>query len=54
MCRNLLRISPKSIPPCQKINYKMWTYTGTIAFTAPEVFEEIEYTYNTLTITKLI
>jgi len=27
-----------------KENYKMWTYTGTIAFTAPEVFEESEYT----------
>ena len=27
-------------------NYKMWTYTGTIAFTAPEVFVESEYTYN--------
>lgn len=25
-------------------NYKMWTYTGTIAFTAPEVFMEDEYT----------
>lgn len=27
-----------------KENYKMWTYTGTIAFNAPEVFEESEYT----------
>jgi len=26
-------------------NYKMWTYTGTIAFTAPEVFNDSEYTY---------
>ena len=26
-------------------NYKMWTYTGTVAFTAPEVFIETEYTY---------
>jgi len=25
-------------------NYKMWTYTGTIAFTAPEVFQDVEYT----------
>jgi len=25
-------------------NYKMWTYTGTIAFTAPEVFNDSEYT----------
>jgi len=25
-------------------NYKMWTNTGTIAFTAPEVFEDAEYT----------
>ncbi len=25
-------------------NYKMWTNTGTIAFTAPEVFLENEYT----------
>ncbi len=25
-------------------NYKMWTYTGTIAFTAPEVFTDTEYT----------
>lgn len=25
-------------------NYKMWTYTGTIAFTAPEVFIDSEYT----------
>jgi serine/threonine protein kinase len=25
-------------------NYKMWTSTGTIAFTAPEVFLENEYT----------
>ncbi len=24
-------------------NYKMWTYTGTIAFTAPEVFTETQY-----------
>ena len=24
----------------------MWTYTGTIAFTAPEVFLDSEYTYN--------
>lgn len=23
----------------------MWTYTGTIAFTAPEVFTDTEYTY---------
>lgn len=27
-----------------KDNYKMWTYTGTIAFTAPEVFTQAEYT----------
>jgi len=27
-------------------NYKMWTYTGTIAFTAPEVFMDQEYTYS--------
>lgn len=26
-------------------NYKMWTYTGTVAFIAPEVFNEAEYTY---------
>ena len=25
-------------------NYRMWTYTGTIAFTAPEVFTDTEYT----------
>ena len=25
-------------------NYKMWTHTGTIAFTAPEVFNDSEYT----------
>ena len=25
-------------------NYKMWTYTGTIAFNAPEMFENTEYT----------
>lgn len=25
-------------------NYKMWTYTGTIAFTAPEVLNDTEYT----------
>ncbi len=25
-------------------NIKMWTYTGTVAFTAPEVFMEQEYT----------
>ena len=28
-----------------KENLKMLTYTGTIAFTAPEVFQEVEYTY---------
>ena len=28
-----------------KENYKMWTYTGTIAFTAPEVLADTEYTY---------
>jgi len=27
-----------------KENYKMWTYTGTIAFTAPEVLADTEYT----------
>ncbi len=25
-------------------NYKMWTFTGTVAYTAPEVFEDLEYT----------
>ena len=25
-------------------NYRMWTYTGTVAFTAPEVFNDTEYT----------
>ena len=27
-------------------NTKMWTYTGTIAFTAPEIFDDGEYTLN--------
>eukprot|EP00331_Platyophrya_macrostoma_P031731 CAMPEP_0176458890 /NCGR_PEP_ID=MMETSP0127-20121128/32895_1 /TAXON_ID=938130 /ORGANISM="Platyophrya macrostoma, Strain WH" /LENGTH=400 /DNA_ID=CAMNT_0017849611 /DNA_START=236 /DNA_END=1435 /DNA_ORIENTATION=- len=25
-------------------NYKMWTFTGTVAYTAPEVFLDLEYT----------
>lgn len=27
-----------------KQNMKMWTYTGTVAFLAPEVLEDLEYT----------
>lgn len=27
-----------------KENYRMWTHTGTIAFTAPEVFTNADYT----------
>jgi len=26
-------------------NYKMWTNTGTLAFCAPEIFADTEYTY---------
>lgn len=27
-----------------KQNIKMWTYTGTVSFLAPEVLEDLEYT----------
>jgi len=34
----------KKYSSLSKENLKMLTYTGTIAFTAPEVFQEVEYT----------
>jgi len=34
----------KKYSSLSKENLKMLTYTGTIAFTAPEVFQELEYT----------
>jgi len=36
--------SKKKYSSLSKENLKMLTYTGTIAFTAPEVFQELEYT----------
>lgn len=36
--------SKKQYTGLSKENYKMWTYTGTIAFTAPEVLADTEYT----------
>jgi len=34
----------KGYTALSKANYKMWTYTGTVAFTAPEVFDGSQYT----------
>lgn len=33
----------KSTKPANESNIKMWTYTGTIAFSAPEIFNETCY-----------
>ena len=30
--------------PHRKNNFHMWTYTGTVAFLPPEVFNDLEYT----------
>lgn len=35
---------PKAYTALSTGNYKMWTHTGTLAFTAPEVFIDSTYT----------
>ncbi len=34
----------KDLTALSKSNFKMWTYTGTVAFSAPEVFYGSQYT----------
>lgn len=44
---NVSKFNDSSIKPYSALstaNFKMWTYTGTVAYLAPEVFQDLEYT----------